>query len=218
MNRFVRSNHLFATFAVAILLLSGLMFTPATVQAQQTKDPSGTCTTESKVVIIAGQTGFFACVPATAGAATGTWSLIAVNTPVGTTVGYTINFSNATIAAATTTAAVSLPALPAGATIVGVKIAVLVKPAATSLSGLTVSVGDSTSATLYASAYETFVTVSNTTVSTTGTAFKISGKTAVTPLVTFTPTGANLSALTAGQWQVSVTYVIPPASFVTVTT
>lgn len=202
---------------IRILALAALALIGTNAIAQQTVDPSGTCINDSRVTIISGQLGFYGCVPATAGAATGTWQLIGVNTPVGTTVGYSITYLNTTIHAATTSAVVSLPALPAGATIVGVKIALITKPLGTSLSALTVSVGDSTSATAYASAYDTFITVSNTTVSSAGAAYKITGKTAVTPLVTFTSTGCNMSALTAGSWQVYITYVLTPPSLTTVT-
>jgi hypothetical protein len=208
-------------FVLVIALAALVALMPASLTAQQTVNPSGACRMDSQVRFIHAPGGIYMCLPSSAGAATGTWTLIDMGTVGSTmgmvTVGYTINYNNATLAGSTTTAAVSLPALPAGAVIVGCRIEVMTKPAATSLSALTVSIGDSTAATAYSAAYDTFVAVSNTSLAMGTPAYKITGKTAVTPLATFTPTGANLSALSAGQWKITISYVSYPASFTVVT-
>jgi hypothetical protein len=75
----------------------------------------------------------------------------------------------------------------------------------TGISALTISVGRSGSNTLFTSAYPLMQTVADTTLQETSL-FKAGGRTQFAPTVTFTPTGGNLSAMTAGSVTVTLLY------------
>lgn len=196
---------------VLTIVLTLLASVPAFSQSQSIA-PSGACKVTSTAVLINGPAGLVACVPDSPGSADGTYSAVSVGTTTGiTTAGYTVNFSNATLdAAATTTADVTLITLPAGATVVGVKAVLVTLFAAPSLSALTVSIGDAVSTTAYSSTLDGFVTPSATTLIVGTAPYKTTTTASNAILARFTSTGANLSALTAGRVDITLSYILNP--------
>lgn len=85
--------------------------------------------------------------------------------------------------------------IPQGGVILGVRIKHEVAFTATSLTAMTVSVGKSGNNTFFASAFDVFQAVADTTIQE-SSMFKSGQLTAVPVTVTFTSTGANLNAAT----------------------
>lgn len=202
-------------------LITSLMFVltaviAAPAFAQQTVDPTvgAACSMNSTVRILWAQTGYFMCQPSANGSSTGTIQKV---NPGLNTIGLTINYTNATlVATAATSGAVTLITLPAGAIVVNAIVTNKVAFAgAGPLTALTVSIGDSISATAFSGTRDIFAAASATTITVGGSSVqKTTAADAI--LATFAATGGNLSALTAGSFTVQLTYILPPPTFVVV--
>lgn len=120
---------------------------------------------------------------------------------------FTIDYTDLTATAATSKAQ-ALWTLPAGAKITAVNIYHTTAFAGTSITAMTVSVGKSGTATHFTATLDIFAAVADSGVLETAM-FKSGQKTALPVIATFTATGANLTALTAGQVVIEVYYVNP---------
>lgn len=127
--------------------------------------------------------------------------------PTWVRVGSGLGFSKFQTAA--TTIALNLYSLPAGAVVHAHKIKHSTAFAGTSVTAVTLSVGISGTAAKYAPAFDVFQTVSGTATQLSTTAGTESDSAATQITATMTATGANLSALTAGQVDVWALLSLP---------
>jgi hypothetical protein len=117
---------------------------------------------------------------------------------------FTVNYSE--ITAAALVKAWSLFTLPAGGKILGVEIKHSTAFSGGAVSAATVSVGVATEVARYAAAFNIFQAVADTTLQET-TEFKSGQRTAASVIAYFTTVGANISALTAGVVEITVTFL-----------
>lgn len=95
---------------------------------------------------------------------------------------------------------------PGGGKILGIEVKEQTTFVGTSITALTISVGRSGNNTAFTAPFALMQTVADTTLQETSL-FKAGGRAQFAPTVTFTPTGGNLSAMTAGSVTVTITYL-----------
>jgi hypothetical protein len=95
---------------------------------------------------------------------------------------------------------------PGGGKLIGIEVKETVTFAGGAISALTVSIGRLGSLTLFTAAYALMQAVADTTLQETAL-FKAGGRLQFPPLLTFTPTGGNLSLMTAGSLTVTLYYL-----------
>lgn len=119
---------------------------------------------------------------------------------------FTITYKDLT--AAGTSQSIPLLLLKARGKILGVHIKHSTQFAASGATALTVSVGNASSATAYAAAFNLLAAVADTTLSETAL-FKAGQESAVQVLAVFSSTGANLNTATAGSVTIRILYIEP---------
>ena len=204
MNFYIQRGGPIAILAVFIFLIASV--TSPIVSAQQTVDPSGSCTVSSQQTVLNAQTDQFLCVPTSVGAATGVWTALS---KVGVRVAYArYNFAVDGGAEATIVPAVN-STIPDNAIIFGVL--VNSTTALTSGGSATIAIGtnagSSTTALKGATAvasYSTDALLAGTPVFTAGTAVKLTAAGAITITVA-------TATLTAGVMDIFAFYVVPNA-------
>jgi hypothetical protein len=113
------------------------------------------------------------------------------------------------LTAASTTQDITLFQLPARGVVTGTTIKHSAAFSGGGLTGMTVSVGDQSSATLYAPAFDVFQAVSDTTFAN-ADGFKSSTFAARDVFARFTSTGGNVVDATAGKVEVTACYAVRP--------
>jgi hypothetical protein len=124
---------------------------------------------------------------------------------------FTITYKDLTAAA--TSQAIPLFTLPSRGKIMGVNVKTNTAFAGTGWTAATVSIGKSGAATAFTSAYDLTATVSNTNIQETSL-FKSTTEADVGVIATFTTTGGNVNAGTAGSVTIRIVYFVisTPAS------
>lgn len=198
-----------STFNFALILVLALAALPAI--AQQTVDPSGSCTVSSFNPTITAQTGSFVCYPSALGSNSGTW--VKINHGINTA-SFQVSYNNTTLAGtAALTANVALVTLPAGSVVLHARIKPTVQWAGTAT--LTGSIGDASGATAYTATQDLKAAVANTTF-VQNTAPKITTEAGAGVLINFVATTNNLNVLSAGSLVATLVYALPAVGPITI--
>lgn len=187
-----------------ILLAALVLMVPAS--AQQTVNPSGTCTVESQLITISAQNDQYQCFPDSPGSSSGTWKRLS---QLAFRVAYArYSFGTDGGAVSTITPAVN-STIPANALVIGSVINSTTAAASGGSATIAVgtSAGSSTTSIKGATAYTSFSSnaiVAGVPVFTAGSTFKMTAAGSITVTI-------GTATLTAGVVEVFVFYVVPNA-------